>query len=111
MTQAVAKESLSSKSTALAIPPTLLESQLFGYVKDAFTGAKSNQPGAFQKANGGGNKFDDLRDAVVNLVSSLRINLSQVKLKLPVIERVKSEEFWTRSLWEISKKSAISFGA
>lgn len=42
----------------------------------------------------GGNKFDDLRDAVVNLVSSLRINLSQVKVKLPVIERVKSQEFW-----------------
>lgn len=42
----------------------------------------------------GGHKFADLRDAVVNLVSSLRINLSQVKLKLPVIERVKSEEFW-----------------
>ncbi len=42
----------------------------------------------------GGGKFDDLRDVVVNLVSSLRINLSQVKLKLPVIERVKSDEFW-----------------
>ena len=42
----------------------------------------------------GGGKFADLRDAVVNLVSSLRINLSQVKVKLPLIERVKSEEFW-----------------
>lgn len=42
----------------------------------------------------GGGKFTDLRDEVVNLVSSLRINLSQVKVKLPVIERVKSEEFW-----------------
>jgi len=42
----------------------------------------------------GGGKFDDLRDAVVNLVSSLRINLSQVKDKLQVIERVKSDEFW-----------------
>ncbi|XZE18636.1 DEAD/DEAH box helicase family protein [Pirellulaceae bacterium SH449] len=42
----------------------------------------------------GGNKFDDLRDEVVNLISSLRINLSQVKAKLPVIERVKSQEFW-----------------
>jgi type I restriction enzyme R subunit len=42
----------------------------------------------------GGGKFDDLRDAVVNLVSSLRINLSQVKDKLEVIERVKSDEFW-----------------
>jgi type I restriction enzyme R subunit len=42
----------------------------------------------------GGNRFDDLRDEVVNLISSLRINLSQVKAKLSVIERVKSEEFW-----------------
>ena len=42
----------------------------------------------------GGGKFSDLRDAVVNLVSSLRINLKQVGLKLSVIERVKSDEFW-----------------
>lgn len=42
----------------------------------------------------GGGKFDDLRDAVVNLVSSLRINLTQVKDKLPIIEKVKSDEFW-----------------
>lgn len=42
----------------------------------------------------GGAKFDDLKDAVVNLVSTLQINLSQVKVKLSVIERVKSSEFW-----------------
>ncbi len=42
----------------------------------------------------GGNKFADLQDVVVNLISSLRINLSQVKAKLAVIERVKSAEFW-----------------
>ncbi len=42
----------------------------------------------------GSSKFDDLRDEIVNIVSSLRINLSQVKVKLPVIERVKSSEFW-----------------
>lgn len=41
-----------------------------------------------------GGKFEDLRAVVVNLVSSLRINLSQVKDKLHVIERVKSDEFW-----------------
>lgn len=39
-------------------------------------------------------KFDDLRDEIVVLVSSLRINLSQVKVKLPLIERVKSADFW-----------------
>lgn len=42
----------------------------------------------------GGNKFADLKDSLVNLVSSLQINLSQVKSKLSVIERVKSNEFW-----------------
>lgn len=42
----------------------------------------------------GGGKFDDLRNTVINLISSLRINLSQVKDKLAVIERVKSDEFW-----------------
>jgi type I restriction enzyme R subunit len=42
----------------------------------------------------GGGKFADLQAEVVNLVSTLRINLSQVKVKLPVIERVKSDEFW-----------------
>lgn len=42
----------------------------------------------------GGGKFADLRDEVINLVSSLRINLSQVKVKLPIIERAKSDEFW-----------------
>ncbi|MCA8998867.1 MAG: DEAD/DEAH box helicase family protein [Planctomycetaceae bacterium] len=42
----------------------------------------------------GSSKFDDLRDEIVLEVSSLRINLSQVKVKLPLIERVKSTEFW-----------------
>lgn len=42
----------------------------------------------------GSSKFDDLRDEIVVIVSSLRINLSQVKVKLPIIERVKSREFW-----------------
>ena len=39
-------------------------------------------------------KFDDLRDEIVVIVSSLRINLSQVKAKLPIIEKVKTSDFW-----------------
>lgn len=42
----------------------------------------------------GGGKFADYQDAVINLVSSLRTNLSQVKVKHHIIERVKSDEFW-----------------
>ncbi|MHB0958771.1 MAG: type I restriction endonuclease subunit R [Pirellulaceae bacterium] len=42
----------------------------------------------------GSSRFDDLKDDLLNQISSLPINLSQVKVKLPVIERVKSPEFW-----------------
>ncbi|MGB2805751.1 MAG: sigma 54-interacting transcriptional regulator, partial [Candidatus Zixiibacteriota bacterium] len=36
-----------------AIPETLLESELFGYEKGAFTGAEQRKPGKFERANGG----------------------------------------------------------
>jgi type I restriction enzyme R subunit len=41
-------------------------------------------------------RFDDLKDDLVNQVSSLPINLSQVKVKLPTIEKAKSAQFWNQ---------------
>lgn len=43
-----------------AIPSELLESQLFGYCKGAFTGAQKDTPGFFQAANGGTLFLDEL---------------------------------------------------
>ena len=46
----------------VAIPPTLLESELFGYEKGAFTGAAARKKGKFELADGGTIFLDEIGD-------------------------------------------------
>jgi transcriptional regulator with GAF, ATPase, and Fis domain len=43
-----------------AVAPTLVESELFGHERGAFTGATSSRPGVFEQANGGTLFLDEL---------------------------------------------------
>jgi transcriptional regulator with PAS, ATPase and Fis domain len=54
-----------------AIPDTLIESEIFGYVKGAFTGAEGNKPGRFQEADGGTIFLDEIGDLPLGLQAKL----------------------------------------
>ena len=66
-----------------AIPETLLESQLFGYSKGAFTGAVANQEGLFQRARGGTMFLDEIGELPLTLQPKL-LRALEAKEVLPV---------------------------
>jgi two-component system response regulator FlrC len=54
-----------------ALPETLLESELFGHEKGAFTGALAKKPGKFELTNGGTLLLDEITEMQYHLQSKL----------------------------------------
>ncbi len=64
-----------------AIPATLLESELFGYEKGAFTGATGSKPGYFEQANKGTLFLDEIGDLNLDLQVKLLRVLQESKIR------------------------------
>lgn len=54
-----------------AIPKELIESELFGYEKGAFTGAVARKPGKFEEANGGSIFLDEIAELDLSVQSKI----------------------------------------
>jgi two-component system response regulator AtoC len=59
------------KLNCAALPSELVESELFGYERGAFTGAFKNTPGKFEMANGGTILLDEIGDMDLRLQAKL----------------------------------------
>jgi len=78
------------KVNCAAIPRELLEAELFGYEKGAFTGAHKTKPGRFETANTGTIFLDEIGDMPLELQSKLLQVLEQYEfMRVGAIKTIK----------------------
>lgn len=79
------------KVNCAAIPRDLLESELFGYAKGAFTGASQSKPGKFAAAEGGTLLLDEIGEMDLALQAKLLRVLEENEIEIignPIPEKI-----------------------
>lgn len=76
-----------------AVPETLLESELFGYERGAFTGAERRKQGKLEQANGGTLFLDEIADMPYPLQSKLLRTIQEKKIERLGSNRLISLDF------------------
>lgn len=90
-----------------AIPETLLESELFGYVRGAFTGAVRDQQGLFEAADGGTLFLDEIGDMPFHVQARLLRVFQSGEIKPVGSARVKHVDVRIISATNVDLKEAI----
>jgi len=86
LTKAIHKASLRSEAefvgvNCTAIPDTLFESEFFGHIKGAFTGASTSRKGLFEMANGGTLFLDEIGDMSLEFQAKLLRALEEREIR------------------------------
>lgn len=87
-----------------ALPETLLESELFGHVKGAFTGAVVNRRGLFEEADGGTLFLDEIADTTPTFQAKLLRVLQEGEIK--PVGGTRSQKIHTRVISASNKDLA-----
>ena len=82
------------KVNCAALPHTLLESEMFGYEKGAFTGAQKKMRGKFEQADGGVLFLDEIGDMPLPLQSKLLHALQDGDFSPLGSEKLVSTDVW-----------------
>lgn len=90
-----------------AIPESLLESELFGHVKGAFTGATADRPGRFAAADGGTLFLDEVGEMPLHLQAKLLRAVQEQRFESVGSNRTQSVDVRIISASNRSLKEAV----